>query len=233
MKTGIIGAMEVEVSTLISSMEEDHKETIARMEFHEGRLCGKDVVIVRSGIAKVNAAVCTQILCGRYHVDRIINTGVAGSLNNDINIGDIVVSRECTYHDVNVTIFGYRYGEVPQMGIAAFPADESMIKEAVRAVQEAAVDVRPFIGKVVSGDQFVHEHAVKEEIRKNVGGDCCEMEGTAIAQTAWLNHVPFVIIRAISDKADEKTTVSYDEFEAKAAVHCANIVRYMIDTMAD
>lgn len=232
MKIGIIGAMEVEVKTLIEAMEETSVRTIARMEFHEGTLYGKEAVIVRSGIAKVNAAVCTQILCDTYHVTHIINTGVAGSLNNDINIGDIVVSKDCRYHDVDVEVFGYQHGEVPQMGIVSFPADETMIEQAVTAVHEAAPDVRAFVGTVVSGDQFIREHAVKERIKEQVGGDCCEMEGTAIAQTAWLNHIPFVVIRAISDKADEQTTVSYDEFEALAAVHCAKIVKHMIETIA-
>ena len=160
-----------------------------------------------------------------------MNTGVAGSLNNDINIGDIVVSTSAMYHDVDATVFGYQKGEIPQMGVVSFPADEGLRQAAVRAVQETAPDVQVFEGQIISGDQFISSRKVKQKLMRDFHGFCAEMEGAAIAQTAYLNKIPFVIIRAISDKADESVQESYDVFEPKAARHCAAIVEYMLSHM--
>jgi adenosylhomocysteine nucleosidase len=233
MKTGIIGAMEVEVSVLQEAMTVSRTETIACMTFYEGTLKGKDVVVVRSGIGKVNAGICVQILADRFQVTQIINTGVAGSLNNALNIEDIVISRDTIYHDVDATIFGYAKGEVPQMGHATFPiaADPSLMEAAMRAVKAAAPQVRGVYGRVVSGDQFVADPEKKAWIRDTFQADCCEMESTAIAQGAWLNHLPFVILRAISDKADGSDIMAYDHFEKEAAMHCARIVLKMMEDL--
>lgn len=231
MKIGIIGAMDVEVASLKEKMVISRTETYANMTFCEGTLGKTSVVIVKSGICKVNAAMCVQLLVDHFEVTHIINTGVAGSLDNAINIGDIVVSTDAQYHDVNATVFGYQKGEVPQMGIVAFPADPGLRAAAVRAVGHAAPDVAVFEGQVLSGDQFISTRARKEELMRDFHGKCTEMEGAAIAQAAYANNIPYVIIRAISDKADESVVESYDAFEAKAAVHCANIVEYMVSHM--
>lgn len=229
MKIGIIGAMDVEVASLQDKMNIEQTITYAGMSFCEGSLGSTPVVIVRSGICKVNAAICVQLLVDHFQVTHIINTGVAGSLDNDINIGDIVVSTDAQYHDVDATVFGYQKGEIPQMGVVSFPADPMLRAAAVKAVQEAAPDVSVHEGQVISGDQFISTHAKKEELMKDFHGKCAEMEGAAIAQASYVNKIPYVIIRAISDKADESVTESYDQFEAKAAVHCANIVEYMVE----
>lgn len=229
MKIGVIGAMEVEVASLKNRMCIRDTTVIARMEFCEGTLGDSDVVIVRSGIGKVNAGLCVQILADRFSVTHIINTGVAGSLNNDLNIGDIVVSKDAMYHDVNATVFGYQRGEVPQMGITAFPADPALRKSALQAARQTAPEIRAVEGRIASGDQFICDRAVKEEIRGFTGADCCEMEGSAIAQAAYLNDIPFVILRAISDKADGSQIEEYNSFEAKAAEHCAKITGYMLE----
>lgn len=233
MKIGIIGAMDVEVRTLKEKLAHRTSRTIAAMEFCEGTLGGTPVVVVQSGIGKVNAGCCVQILTDRFSVTHIINTGVAGSLNNNMNVGDIVVSTAARYHDVDATIFGYQKGEVPQMHMPSFSADPSLRRMAVAAVAAAAPEVRVFEGEVLSGDQFISTHSKKEELMKDFGPDafCAEMEGTAIAQVSYLNHLPFVIIRAISDKADESVQESYDEFEGKAAIHCARITEYMVEHM--
>ena len=231
MKIGIIGAMDVEVASLKEKMVISRTETYANMTFCEGTLGKNSVVIVKSGICKVNAAMCVQLLVDHFEVTHIINTGVAGSLDNAINIGDIVVSTDAQYHDVNATVFGYQKGEVPQMGIVAFPADPGLRAAAVRAVGQAAPDVAVFEGQVLSGDQFISTRARKEELMRDFHGKCTEMEGAAIAQASYVNNIPYVIIRAISDKADESVVESYDAFEAKAAVHCANIVEYMVSHM--
>jgi adenosylhomocysteine nucleosidase len=180
----------------------------------------------------VNAAACAQILINHFGVTHVMNTGVAGSLNAKIDIGDIVVSTDAMYHDVDATIFGYAKGEVPQVGTASFVADEMLRKAAVEAVKEAAPDIHVFEGRVVSGDQFISSREVKNHIRDTFQGDCTEMEGAAIAQVAYINEVPFVIIRAISDKADDSGQEAYDVFEKKAAMHCAHVVEYMISHLA-
>ena len=228
MKIGIIGAMDVEIATLRKQMTAREDVTRAGMQFSCGKIGNTEVVVVQSGIGKVNAGCCVQILADMFHVTHIINTGVAGSLNNDINIGDIVVSTGAMYHDVDATVFGYQRGEIPQMGIVSVPADEVLRAAAVKAVKEAAPEVQVFEGQVLSGDQFISTREKKEDLMKNFSGYCAEMEGAAIAQASYINGIPYVIIRAISDKADESVEESYDVFEGKAAIHCANITQYMV-----
>lgn len=228
MKIGIIGAMDVEIATLRKQMTAREDVTRAGMQFSCGKIGNTEVVVVQSGIGKVNAGCCVQILADMFHVTHIINTGVAGSLNNDINIGDIVVSTGAMYHDVDATVFGYQRGEIPQMGIVSFPADEVLRAAAVKAVKEAAPEVQVFEGQVLSGDQFISTREKKEDLMKNFSGYCAEMEGAAIAQASYINGISYVIIRAISDKADESVEESYDVFEGKAAIHCANITQYMV-----
>lgn len=227
-KIGIIGAMHVEVASLKDQMQLSTRATYAGMEFYEGLLRQKPVVIVKCGIGKVNAALCVQILVDKFQVTHVINTGVAGSLDNKINIGDIVVSVSAQYHDVDATVFGYQPGEIPQEGVIAFPADEELRRHAVEAVRKTTPEVKVFEGKNLSGDQFISSHAKKEQLMRDFDGICCEMEGTAIAQASFANHIPFVIIRAISDKADESVSESYDVFEGNAAIHCARIVAYLV-----
>ncbi|MEE3419754.1 MAG: 5'-methylthioadenosine/adenosylhomocysteine nucleosidase [Lachnospiraceae bacterium] len=228
MKIGIIGAMDVEVAELVSKVVDAKTFTRAGMTFVDGKIGKTPVVVVKSGVGKVNAGICVQILADVFQVSHVINTGVAGSLDNRIDVGDIVVSTDAVYHDVDATVFGYQKGEVPQLGTAAFPADEELRKAAVAAVRAADPDVHVFEGRVASGDQFIASREIKNGIKADFDALCCEMEGCAIAQAAYVNHIPFVIIRAISDKADESVTVSYDIFEKKAAEHCARLVEYMV-----
>ncbi|MBP3279476.1 MAG: 5'-methylthioadenosine/adenosylhomocysteine nucleosidase [Butyrivibrio sp.] len=231
MKIGIIGAMEVEVEALKSEMNVKSVVTKASMEFCEGTIGNTEVVIVRSGVAKVNAGICVQILVDLFNVTHIINTGVAGSLDARINIGDIVLSTDACYHDVDATVFGYKKGEVPQLGIHAFPADASLREAAKAAIKKAAPDLGVFEGRVCSGDQFVSSPDVKKAIIDEQGGMCTEMDGAAIAQGCYLNKIPFVIIRAISDKADGSDIVDYPVFEEKAAHDCAALVKEMISSL--
>ena len=227
-KTGIIGAMEEEVASLIEALTDERVSTLAGMAFHEGKLDGADAVVVKCSVGKVNAAACAQILISVFGADRIINTGVAGSLDADIDIGDIVVSTEAVQHDMDVTALGFAPGEIPYSEISVFPADEAMRKSAVQAVRAVAPEIHVFEGRVCSGDQFIASRAQKEAIISAFGGLCCEMEEAAIAQVCCLNGTPYVIIRAISDKADDSEEVSYMEFEKAAAERCAAMTRYMI-----
>ena len=228
---GIIGAMELEVETLKSSMSVKNTLTRAGMEFFEGTLNGTDVVIVRSGVGKVNAAMCVQILADVFQVTHIINTGVAGSLNAALNIGDIVLSKDVLHHDVDATIFGYAPGEVPQLGIREFPADETMIHLAKESCNEVNPDINAVVGRVVSGDQFISSKEVKMRLINTFSGDCAEMEGAAIAHASYLNKIPFIIIRAISDKADDSAQIDYPTFEKKAAHDCAKLTESFVQKL--
>lgn len=228
-KIGIIGAMDIEVNSLKEATDITKKTEIAAMEFCEGTLKEKEVVIVKCGMGKVNAGICANTLINDFGCTRIINTGVAGSLDSKIDIGDFVVSTDAVQHDYDVEYLGYKKGEIPYTGLYAFPADDAMRAAAVTAVKEAASDVHVFEGRVCSGDQFISTKEQRDKITSDFGGMCCEMEGAAIAQTCYLNSTPFVVIRAISDKPNETELVDYKEFETKAAERCAKIVQYMIE----
>lgn len=227
-RIGIIGAMDLEVEHLKGEMQISRIVDKAGMEFYTGTLKGVDVVIVRSGIGKVNAGLCAQILADVFQVTHIINTGVAGSLNAKLDIGDILISRDALYHDVDVRIFGYQLGEVPQMGCREFKADKTMIEAAVSSCKEVNPDIHVEVGRILSGDQFISDKAKKETLIADFQGDCTEMEGAAIAHSAYLNKIPFVIIRAISDKADDSAEMDYPTFEREAAKHSAKLVEHMI-----
>ncbi len=230
-KIGIIGAMELEVEELKSRIVTSKIVTKAGMEFQEGTLNGTDVVVVRCGIGKVNAAVCTQLLADLFQVTHVINTGVAGSLNATLDIGDILISREAIHHDMDVTALGYQPGEVPQMGRVEFPADERLIALAKASCEKVNPDIHAHIGRVVSGDQFISDKKIKARLIATFQGDCTEMEGAAIAHAAYLNQVPFVIIRAISDKADDSARVEYPIVERDAARHSARLVLDMVQNI--
>ena len=230
-KIGIIGAMDLEVESLKAEMSVSKVEKKAGMEFFEGTLNGADVVIVRCGIGKVNAALSAQVLADLFHVTHIINTGVAGSLNVKLDIGDILISTDALQHDMDVTALGYRPGEIPQLGRLEFPADRRMADLAKAACEKVNPDIHAELGRVVSGDQFISSKEVKNRLIELFAGDCAEMEGAAIAQVAYLNAIPFVIIRAISDKADDSSEMDYPTFEAAAAKHSAALVKELVKSI--
>ena len=227
-KIGIIGAMELEVEQLKAQMSEASIITKAGMDFFQGTLNGASVVIVRCGIGKVNAALCVQILADIFEVTHVINTGVAGSLNAQLDIGDILISKDALHHDMDVTVFGYQPGEVPQMSFREFPADEHLAKLALETCAKVNPGIHAHVGRVVSGGQFISDKEVKERLITQFQGDCAEMEGASIAHGACLNKIPFVIIRAISDKADDSAEMDYPTFEAEAAKHSAALVTEMV-----
>jgi len=228
MTIGIIGAMAEEVSLLKEEMTIEEAVDCAGMTFCKGTLCGRDVVIVISGIGKVNAAVCAQILIDKFHADVLINTGVAGSLDAVINIGDMVISTDLVEHDMDTSVFGDPLGQVPRMDTFSFPADPVLVEKAVQANHEANPDIQTFTGRIVSGDQFISSKEVKEKLVEVFQGRCAEMEGAAIAHAAYLNKVSCVIIRAISDKADGSSHMDYATFEKKAIEHSVRLVKTLL-----
>lgn len=229
MKTiGIIGAMEVEVAILKEKMEDVRIIKKASMDFYEGILAGEKVVVVRSGIGKVNAGICAQILADVFSVDAIINTGIAGSLNKNINIGDIVLSTDVVQHDMDATGFGYRKGQIPQMPVFFFNADDNLRRLAAEVCKEVNPDIQVFEGRIASGDQFVCDQDVKNRIVSEFSAYATEMEGAAIGQAAYLNEIPFLVVRAISDKADGSAQMDYSEFEKAAVDHSVRLTLNML-----
>ena len=228
---GIIGAMEEEVAILKEKMSEVTVLEKAGMEFFRGILGGQQVVIVRSGIGKVNAGICTQILADVFQVNAVINTGIAGSLKAEINIGDIVLSTDTMQHDVDAREFGYEIGQVPRMDTKIFPADKTLRAIALKVCHQVNPEIQVFEGRVASGDQFVADKETKEKIIANTQAYCTEMEGAAIGQAAYLNGIPYLVIRAISDKADDSAHVDYPTFEREAIRHTVNLVENMIQAL--
>ena len=225
---GIIGAMDEEVAKIKEQLTDVEVETRAAMDFYKGRLGGKDVVVVRSGIGKVNAAMCTQILADIYKVEGVVNTGIAGSLKAEIDIGDIVLSSDALQHDMDATGFGYAVGQIPRVDTLSFKADERLIQLAQECCAKVNPDIHTFVERIVTGDQFVSGKEKKQWLVDTFAGFCTEMEGAAIAQACYLNSIPFLIVRAISDKADDSATVDYPVFEAKAITHSVNLLTEMI-----
>lgn len=230
MRIGIIGAMDVEVELICERLFDAEATPALGMGFVEGHLGEKDVVVVKCGVGKVNAALCAQALVDRFGVTHLINTGIAGSLDPEgLDVGDLVVATDCVQHDFSVEPLGYAPGLVPGRNRVEFVADARMREVALEAAGESAPDVRAVAGRVASGDQFVASEGERLRITKAFGALCCEMEGAAIAQAATLNGVPFAVVRVISDKPGfEDQTVTYAKFEREAAHRCARIVSRMV-----
>ncbi len=199
---------------------------VAGMEFCEGSIGGAPCVVVQCGVGMVNAAACAQALIDRFAVDAVVNTGVGGSLDASIDIGDVVLAIDAVNWPMDVANLGYAVGQTPGMDALAFPADAGLRAAAAAAARAEGMAVHE--GRVASGDRFVRDADEKERIAAEFDARCCEMEGAAIAQVCHLNGVPCAIVRAISDKADGSDAVDYPVFEAEAARHCAALVRRMV-----
>lgn len=221
---GIIGAMEEEVEILKDKMDIKETVKVAGMEFYKGTMHGKNIVLVRSGVGKVNMATCTQILVDKFNVSALLNSGVAGTMNPELNQGDIVISQDAVQHDFDTTVFGDPLGEISRLGITFFEADKDMIETAKKASENVS-DIKIVEGRIASGDQFVAGGAIADRIKENFGDvGAVEMEGAAMAQVAYLNEIPFVILRSISDKADGSADLSYEEFLPIAAKNASSLV---------
>ena len=228
---GIIGAMDKEVDDLKEMMSSETEKVYAGMTFVSGVLSGKEITLVRSGIGKVNAAVAAEVLAAVYNVEAIINTGVAGGLDADIDIGDIVLSTDALEHDMDVRGLGYEKGVIPEQEASIYEADAELRKVAKEACEAVNPDIKVFEGRVVSGDLFISEKKVKDKLVERFDGKCTEMEGAAIAHVAWLNKIPFLIIRSISDKADDSAEMDYPTFVKKAVEHSVRLVVEMMNRL--
>lgn len=226
---GIICAMDSEAAHVRSLMTIEKEEKISGMCFHQGTLYGKHIVLVRCGIGKVNAAACAQTLCTVFNIDQLINLGVAGTVRRGIKQGDIVISTDAIQHDYDITPLGLKPGEIGNMHIAAFPASKALIALAKKAASAAHLNnIAICEGRIASGDQFIAGGPRMAAIKETFDPYAVEMEGAAIAHIAYLNDVPFVIIRSISDKADGEASLSYEEFLPVAAKNAGLLMENMI-----
>ncbi len=221
---GIIGAMDQEVAKLKEMMQDVKVVKKASREFYEGTLNGTPVVVVQAGVGKVNAACTTQAMIDAFPVSHVINTGIAGSLQAKIDIGDIVLATDAVEHDMEASVFGYKPGQIPGMEVFSFSADDKMRKLAEESCRKVNPDISVYEGRVVTGDQFICSKEKKQWLTETFQGYCTEMEGAAIAHAAYLNGIPFLIVRAISDKADDSAEMDYPAFEAKAIEHSVKLI---------
>ncbi|EGL99521.1 5'-methylthioadenosine/adenosylhomocysteine nucleosidase [Ligilactobacillus salivarius] len=222
MKYGIICAMEEEIKSLVAQLEDKKQDTIGGIDFYSGTINGKEVVLTRSGIGKVQAGVTTGLLIANYKVDAVINSGSAGGIGEGLRVGDVVLSTGAAYHDADATAFGYKPGQLPQQP-QIYTADKDLLEAISKAAKESNLVAKE--GLIVTGDQFVSSSekiaAIKEIYPEALS---CEMEGAAIAQVAYQFSVPFLIIRAMSDVGDEDAGQSFDEFIIEAGKKSANMI---------
>jgi len=229
-KLGLIGAMDEEIAFFHEHMSETREVRHAGIDYFAGRLFGRDAVFCKCGVGKVNAAICTQVLIYLFEVDAVVFTGVAGALDPELEIGDVVVSGECMQHDMDVSALGYARGIIPYQELSLFPADPELKDLALRA-GEKLFPGRVSCGRVLSGDQFIASREKVEELHRELGGTCAEMEGAAVAQVCSLNAVPYVVIRSMSDKADGSAPGNFTDFASRAAENSFRLVRELISAL--
>jgi adenosylhomocysteine nucleosidase len=225
---GIIGAMDREVTLFIKNLERVSVMTRASMTFYTGVLNGKNVVVVKCGVGKVNAAVCTQILIDNYKPERVICTGVAGALRDNLDIGDTVIASDVVQHDVDATNFGHELGEIPNLGVKYFKSCPELMDMAVKIHARSFKKSKVYVGRILTGDQFVCSKEKTDFLRRTFGGYCVEMEGGSIGQVCYLNDIPFLVIRSISDRSDGKAVSDYTVFADETANKSFYIVSYMV-----
>jgi adenosylhomocysteine nucleosidase len=225
---GLMGAMDEEVELFLHKLTNTNSQILSGILFTQGEWHGKRVILCKCGVGKVNAAVCTQLLIQHFHVDCIIFTGVAGALDPRLDIGDIIISTDCTQHDMDVTALGFPLTTIPYAEHSIFPADPWLINQA-SGLAEQMYPGQIYRGTILSGDQFIANRAKVIELHQNLNGICVEMEGAAVGQVCHMNQIPFVIIRSISDKADGSAHVNFSEFIKHASQRSANLVEKLIE----
>jgi len=227
MVLGIISAMTEELELLLKDMDIKEETKKANMTFYRGILENKDIIAVVCGIGKVNAAVCSQILISEFNVDSIINVGVAGGIGKDIYPGDVVVGTNLVQHDMDTTVFGDPHGQIPRLDTFDFKCDEALVNAALESCEEIE-EVNTFSGRIISGDQFISSVDKIKWFEKEFNAMACEMEGASIAQVCYLNSIPFVVIRSISDNANNGAHMDYEKFIPIAVSNSTKILKNMI-----
>ena len=227
MNLGIIAAMSEELEPLLQEMSLESQNTIASMTFNCGKLHNTNIVAVVCGIGKVNAAICTQILCSIYKVDKIINVGVAGGIRNDIYPGDIVLADSLVEHDFDCSVFGDPVGQIPRMDTFDFKSDKELLSLAQKACKNLK-NVNSFVGRIVSGEQFISDIEKVKYLENTFSAISCEMEGASIAHVCYSNNVPFIVIRSISDNANNGAHSDFEKFKLEAVKNSTFILKEMI-----
>ncbi|APH14128.1 MTA/SAH nucleosidase [Clostridium sporogenes] len=227
MTIGIIGAMDEELELLLKELDLEKKQVKANMTFNFGKLWENNVVAVRCGIGKVNAAVCAQILIDDFKVDKIINVGIAGGTAENVLPGDVVVANSLVQHDMDTSAFGDPIGQIPRLNTFDFKCDIELIEKAKKAFQNRT-EHKCLVGRIVTGDQFINDKERVQWMCKEFNALACEMEGGSIAQVSYLNNVPFVVIRSISDNASTGAHMEYEDFMTIAIKNSTNILKGML-----
>lgn len=230
MTLGIIGAMSEELEILLKDMAIESKNEKANMVFYKGKLWNQNVVAVVCGIGKVNAAICTQILVSEYNVDKVINVGVAGGISKDIYPGNVVIANNLVQYDMDTTAFGDQMGQIPRLDTFDFKCDSKLVELAEEACK-ANAEIKSSTGRIVTGDQFIASVDKVQWLEKEFGAAACEMEGGSIAHTCYLNNVPFVVIRSISDNANNGAHMDFAEFTAIGVKNSTAILKSMLLNM--
>jgi adenosylhomocysteine nucleosidase len=220
---GIIGAMSVEVDDLKACMSEVTIQTISGIEFYEGRIHGVECVVARCGVGKVYAAICAQTMILQFHPSVVINTGVAGGIGKDIHIGDVVISSGLVQHDMDTSAVGDEIGLISGINLVTIPAVTELVN-LVSEVAQSVYDGKVHVGIIATGDQFICDAKKLKEIAESFHAFACEMEGGSIAQVCYVNQVDFIVIRAISDNADDGASVDFMQFAKEAAQKSAKLI---------
>ena len=221
---GIIAAMQEEMQEIKKIMTDIEEKKVYELTFFEGKINTKNVVLVESGVGKVNAARTTQILIDKFKVETIINVGSAGCANNELEIGDIVIGKKLVQHDFDITAFGHPKGFISNVGENVESDSELIIKmeQTISKLQDKEFKIK--VGTIASGDIFCTEKTMKDKIRTKFNADAIEMEGSAIAQVCKLDNIPFIVIRSISDNPNGNNNITFEQFLEKASKRCAQII---------
>lgn len=221
---GIIAAMQEEMKEIKKIMNNVQEKTIYELKFYEGTIDNKNIVLVESGVGKVNAARTTQVLIDNYKIDAVINVGSAGSANQELQIGDIVIGKTLVQHDFDITAFGHPKGYISNVG-EKIKSDENLIKSMEQTIENLQnKEFKIKIGTIASGDIFCTEPKMKEKIRDKFNADAIEMEGAAIAQVCKLDNVPVLVIRSISDSPNGNNNITFEQYLETASKRCAEIL---------
>lgn len=230
MVIGIIGAMKEEVESLKKEMQLESKTTKASMDFYEGKLWNHDVVVVVSGIGKVNAAICTQILVDIFDVNMVMNVGVAGGVKSDINPGDIVIASSLVHHDMDCSVFGDKIGQVPRMDVYDFKCDEKLVNIAKNIVLKD-LNHKSVVGIIATGDQFIADNKKVKWLEDTFDASAVEMEGVSIAHVAYQNNIPFIVIRSISDNANTGASIDFEKFVPYAVENSMIFIKGLLESI--
>lgn len=223
---GIIFAMKEELDELLKYLDLQKEYEIFDLKFYEGTINGNNCILVESGVGKVNSARCTQILIDNMKVDYVFNIGVAGGVSDSLHVGDIVIGNRLVQHDFDITAFNHEKGYIPNVGVF-IESDEYLVRLAETVKDKMNVNVLK--GTIASGDIFCTETKMSEKIRNKFQALCVEMEGASIAQVCYLSHIPFLVLRSISDVPNNDNVITYEEFLEKSSKNVAKFMNAILE----